>query len=122
MIYQGLEQYEIERGALPHATFFPDDPKQDSDSLPVILSAYCNAPDLFVCPASPRACQQRGLCYIWNVELNGRKISDFKEPVWMLTEINALSGQVPAPHWRSYHVLHTDGTVRAQRHPPDTLR
>ncbi|OGV42554.1 MAG: hypothetical protein A2X46_04625 [Lentisphaerae bacterium GWF2_57_35] len=120
-LYSALEQYEIDRGMLPHVAFFPDDPKQDSDSLPTALAAYVAGPEIYICPATPKLFQDTGLTYVWNVELNGKKLRDSKEPVWILTEINALSDQVPAPHWRRYHILYTDGSVRHSRTPPKSL-
>lgn len=39
-------------------------------------------------------------------------------PRWIVTEINAMSPNVPAPHGSRYNVLYTDGSVRQQRIPP----
>lgn len=120
-LYTALEQYEIDRGLLPHLALFPDDPKQDSNSLLAALASYIASPELYICPATPQICRDTGLSYIWNVKLNGRKLREDREPLWMLTEINALSQEVPAPHGRCYHILYTDGTIRHSKQPPPGL-
>jgi hypothetical protein len=120
-IYKALEQYEIERGVLPHAAFFPDDPKQDSDSLITALAAYVAGNEVYICPAAALLIKETGLTYVWNVDLNGKKLRDSNDAVWMLTEINALSDQVPPPHWWRYHILYTDGTIHHSRTPPEGL-
>lgn len=121
-IYAVLEMYEIENGTLPSLALFPDDPKNDEDSLRVFLESQGVSGDLCLCPTSPRVVRETGLSYLWNVNLNGKKLSGFKDPEWMIVEINALSDQVPAPHYGAYHILYTDGRVEASREPPPELR
>ena len=120
-IYSALEMYEIERGTLPRLAFFPDDAKQDSDSLLTVLQPYGAGGHVCVCPASPSVHEAVGLTYVWNVQLNGRKLRG-GDPEWMLVEINALSPAVPAPHFGRYNILYTDGEVRLARHPPPGLQ
>lgn len=121
-IYNALEMYEIDRGSLPHLSFFPDDPKQDPASLPVVLQPYINEDSFAVCPSAPPALREQGLTYVWNVELNGRKLHAPGVSKWMLVEIQALSGSVPPPHEGYYHILYSDGQVERSKNPPPDLQ
>ena len=121
-IYAALELYEIDRGTLPRLAFFPDDPKQDPDSIVVALTPYGTTPDIYICPTAPSPHRELGLTYLWNTRLNGRKIPRASTPEWMLVEINALSDGVPASHMGYYNVLLTDGTVHREKDPPAGLR
>ena len=122
-IYRAMELYEVDRGILPTMAFFPDDPRQDTDSLRVILETYGVEPGAFVCPAMPDTLADLGLTYVWNVQLNGKRMhQEGDEPRWMLVEISALSIDVPAPHLRRYNVLFTDGTIQRMRYPLQELR
>lgn len=121
-IYNALELYEIDKGTLPRLAFFPDRPKTDRDSPLVVLRPYCSDPEVFVCPAAPAHYRQLGLTYIWNVALNGRKLRGMEPPVWVMTELQAMSDNVPAPHLGIYNVLFTDGHVRKMKTPPADLR
>lgn len=120
-VYRALEVYEIERGTLPSLAYFPDHPMEDSDSLRVVLEPYGLAPEKCVCPASHPVQRAEGLTYLWNVRLNGKRIPRGAQATWMLVDMNALSSDVPAPHWGGYHVLYSDGTVRRIRNPQREL-
>lgn len=121
-IYSALELYEVDRGTLPRLAFFPDDPKQDNDSLVTTLQPYRSGAEVYACPSAPANLKDLGLTYVWNVALNGKKLHAPGAPTWMLVEINSLSDQVPAPHFGRYHILYTDGRVRPSRTPPPGLR
>jgi prepilin-type N-terminal cleavage/methylation domain-containing protein len=121
-IYTALEMYEIDRGTLPRLAFFPNDPKQDADSLVTVIQPYTAGEGLTVCPALPEAQRALGLTYVWNVENNGRKLHPPGVPKWMLVEISALSESVPPPHRGHYHILYTDGQVELSDNPPADLR
>lgn len=122
-IYRALELFEYERGTLPALAFFPDNPFEDSDSLRVVLEPYGAGGSMCVCPHAPRALSELGLTYVWNVRLNGRKMPrDPAERDWMLVEISAVSGDVPAPHLGRYNVLYTDGTVERISEPQQQLK
>ena len=120
-IYRAMELYEIDRGTLPRLAFFPDDPKQDADSLRVALESYGADAEACGCPTAPDSQTDLGLTYVWNVKLNNRKIPRDSEPEWMLVEISALSADVPAPHLGQYNVLYTDGKVRRVKYPLQDL-
>ncbi len=121
-IYKALELYELDRGALPTLAYFPDDAFEDPDSLMVALTPFGIDHATAICPSSPGILEDIGLTYIWNVRLNGQKLSQTGEPQWMLVEMSALSADVPAPHMGRYNVLYTDGTIRQLRDPLQELR
>lgn len=116
-IYRALEMYEMERGSLPQLAYYPDSPLEDPDSLRTVLEAYGLDPEYCVCPASRRIQRAEGLTYLWNVKLNGLRIPRGGQPVWMLVDMEALGGGVPAPHFGGYNVLFSDGSVRRLREP-----
>lgn len=121
-IYTALENFEVDRGTLPRAAFYPDDPKQDNDSLPVTLQPYRVPSNIYICPSAPAVQKDTGLTYVWNVQLNGRKLHGSGAPAWMIVELNALSDAVPAPHFGAYNILYADGSVRRSKIPPVGLR
>lgn len=121
-IYTSLENFEIDRGTLPRAAFYPDDPKQDNDSLVVALQPYSTRQDMYICPTAPSVQKESGLTYVWNVQLNGRKLRGTGAPAWMMVELNALSDAVPTPHFGGYNILYADGSVLRSKTPPAGLR
>jgi len=121
-IYQALELFEMERGALPRLAYFPDEPMTDPDSIRVVLEEYGVDSSVWVCPAAHPKISNLGLSYVWNINLNGGNLKSYTERQWMLTEINALSPDVPSPHCTFYNVLYTDGTVERIRYPLDELK
>jgi hypothetical protein len=121
-VYRALELYEMERGTLPRLAYFPDNALEDGDSLRVVLEQYGASAAVCVCPHAPEAVAELGLSYLWNVRLNGKKISREDEPEWMLVDIQALSSDVSAPHLGRYSVLYTDGTVERISDPMEALR
>ncbi len=120
-IYNVFELYEVENGMLPTLAFYPDDPMGDDDSLRLFVEKQGLDGDCCICPSSPGVIRGAGLSYIWNVELNGNKLSCMDMPIWMLVEVHVLSDQVPAPHRRHYHLLYTDGTIERISKLPEEL-
>jgi prepilin-type processing-associated H-X9-DG protein len=110
-IYHAMEMYETDRGTLPHLAFFPDNPEEDPDSLRTVLESYGVDGNVAACPAVADVLAELGLTYVWNTELNGRKLPGEGQRTWMLVDLNALSPDVPAPHMGRYNVLYTDGKV-----------
>lgn len=121
-IYRALELYELDRGELPALAYYPDDPKEDPDSLRVVLESYGVDAISSVCPSAPASIAETGLSYIWNSALNGKKMPRSGEPVWLLVDITGLSVDVPAPHLRRYNVLYSDGRVRKVASPLRELK
>jgi hypothetical protein len=120
-IYQALELYDMERGALPRLAFFPDEPMTDPDSIRVALEEYGVDHECWICPASHPSIANTGLSYIWNVRLNSVSLRSLTERQWMLVEINALSRDVAAPHFGRYNVLFTDGQVERRSDIEDVM-
>ncbi len=120
-IYRALELYELERGTLPKLAFFPDQPAEDADSVRVVLQPFGMQPHHAICPSATRVEKELGLTYIWNTALNGQPIPR-DEPVWMLTEMDALSPDLPKTHVIRYNVLFSDGSVRRIRTPLGQLK
>jgi hypothetical protein len=121
-IYRALQLYELDRGTLPSLAYFPDNPKDDADSLCVVLEGYGTQPDTCICGGAPRVLREQGLTYVWNTALSGRKMPGESEPLWMLVDVAAVSPDVPAPHAGYYNVLYSDGVVRRTRFPLKELR
>lgn len=120
-IYQAIELFEMDRGSLPKLAFYPDEPLTDPDSIRVVLEEYGVDPAAWICPASHPKIAQIGLSYAWNTRLNGANLKSFEQRQWMLVEINAMSDDVPSPHFCCYNVLFTDGTVERIHDPAREL-
>lgn len=120
-IYRALEQYEVERGTLPTLAYFPDDPHGDVDSLRTVLENNGMETRSCVCPAVHPVLRELGLTYVWNIALNGTRMTRSGTPKWMLVEMTAISSDLPAPHFRRYNVLYTDGSVKQSTAPLNEL-
>ncbi len=121
-IYRALDLYEADRGKLPPLAFYPDEPMDDAASLRVALASYGVEADACICPCHPRILKETGLTYIWNATLSDKPIPRSGEPVWMVVDMTALSGEVPSPHYGGYRALFSDGVVRTVRDPLRSLR
>ena len=122
LIYMALEWYEMENGQLPQLAFFPENPREDGDSLLVALSRYGVNESMTICPSAPESIQELGLNYIWNVRLNGGRLHQHGVREWVLVNIHALSASVPLPHPAGYSILYSDGLVEWSKAPPAGLR
>lgn len=120
-IYGALEMYEINHGVLPNLAFYPDNPKHAPDSLLVVLDPYAFGSDLGYCPSSHPLIRDRGLSYVWNIRMNGKKLHAAPDAPWLITEISALSDQVRPPHRGQYLILYADGRIARSRTPPPGL-
>ncbi len=120
-IYSALEMYEINHGVLPNLAFYPDNPKHAPDSLLVVLDPYAFGSDLGYCPSSHPVIRERGLSYVWNIRMNGKKLHAAPDAPWLITEIAALSDQVSPPHRGHYLILYADGRIVRSQTPPDGL-
>jgi prepilin-type processing-associated H-X9-DG protein len=117
-IYQALQAYTAEHGAYPELAFYPDNPLADANSILVTLAPYGLSPTDLLCPGTAPALRQTGNTLLWNVRLGGIPPDQQMNPQWIVTEINAMSPNVPPPHGKHYNILYTDGSVRSQRIPP----
>lgn len=120
-IYLALEMYELDHGSLPHMAFFPDDAWLSADSMLVVLDPYGVTGNTGMCPSAHDTVQTYGLSYIWNANLNGKTLHELDANTWLVTELNALSDQVRAPHLGRYTTLYADGRILRSRRKPDDL-
>jgi len=120
-IYLILTLYEWEKGQLPSFELFPEDPKLDEQSILQVLEPFGLDPEKLVCPAAPQAVKRHGVSYLWNPALNHGSLRDRNEVTWVLVDVQALDDAVQGPHFGTYMVLFTDGTVERTRHPPHSL-
>ncbi|MGM0493596.1 MAG: H-X9-DG-CTERM domain-containing protein, partial [Armatimonadota bacterium] len=69
---------------------------------------------MFICPASPQAIQQRGISYVYNDRLGGKVPDQIPNPAgtWLMMDINVVSDQVPPAHNGGCNVLFVDGHVK----------
>jgi hypothetical protein len=105
---------------LPEAAFYPkDDPKTDPKSLLVLLKDKVS-PEMLVCSTAPKALQEKGLTFLWNDKLNGRSLT-MTEKTWVMVEMNCLADNPVPPHKGKYHVLYSDGSVKAVDKPPQEI-
>ncbi len=120
-IYMALELYELDHGSLPHMAFYPHAPWLDADSMLVVLDPYAITSEIGLCPGAHEVVRYQGLGYIWNANLNGKELQAQDPDTWLVTEINALSEDVPRPHLGRHLVLYADGRVERTRRPPAGL-
>lgn len=120
-IFRAIELHEMDRGVLPSLAYYPDEPRENTESLRVALENYGVDADACVCPAMPATLRDTGLTYIWNPALNGQKLPA-GAPVWMVVDMTALSADLPPPHRGGYHVLYSDGSVKRISDPLRQLR
>lgn len=120
-IYLALELYELDHGTLPHMAFYPDDAWHSPDSMLVVLDPYAITSEIGICPGSHDIVRTHGLSYIWNANLNGRKLHEQDPETWVVTKLSALSDQVPAPHLGRYITLYANGHIARSRRPPGRL-
>ena len=115
-VYGLLKRYDAKHGGLPRATFFPENPRTDPDSLVVLLGKEAG-PHL-VCPTCGPDFHRLGLNYVWNEKLSGKRLSNIKDAskTWLMMDFvgthtymvrNRFCG-----HLGKVNVLYADGTVR----------
>ncbi len=117
-----IQMFEIDKGKLPNAKFFPEDPNKDPRSIKVIFKEY-NLPDeIFICPISPQELKDIGLTYLWNDEVNRLSIYNIQNPsqTWLMTDITAAYEEISA-HRGGYNVLYADFHVDWVPSPPFKL-
>lgn len=116
-LYRLLRDYEKKNGILPPAAFYPRRPRQDADSLQVILGEAAR-PFLRGPAAGPDMDEFGWPGYIWNSTVSAKKLADIAEPkkTWLLMNFVAphpwMVAQGHAGHRGGVNVLLADGTVR----------
>lgn len=121
-IYQYLSLYERENGRLPSFELYPEELRENQESL---LNRLGTLPgfdsDWLVCPGAPAILKSQGITYLWNTSLNQSSLTLRKEITWVLVDMQALDDQVAGPHFGHYHILYTDGRVERSASPPHSL-
>jgi hypothetical protein len=120
-IYSAFELYEFSEGRLPDLDFYPNSPLTGSQSIVTALAKYGLHPSDCVCPAGGHSLREAGLSYLWNPRLSGRPLGSFRQPEWMLVEIQAMNPKLAPPHLGHYHILYTDGAVRSELSIPHDI-
>jgi prepilin-type processing-associated H-X9-DG protein len=111
-----IEQYETQHGVLPPATFFPERPLQDEDSLLVLLGEA--ARPLLLCPTVGEDLQHIGLHYVWNQRLGGKQLSEITDPsnTWVMADFVIAHDWMTKNHFCGHrggvNILYADGSVR----------
>lgn len=115
-----LQMYVISNDKYPNAAFFPKDPFAGQDSIRVILEGHASAPrvgrrgggaSIWVCPSEPEALKKKGLTYVYNDALAGKRNLRNPSKKWVLIEVNCVSAKAPKPHPGGYNILFADGHV-----------
>ncbi|MFW6156293.1 MAG: prepilin-type N-terminal cleavage/methylation domain-containing protein [Armatimonadota bacterium] len=101
---------------LPRAWFYPPDPPHRTRNqyhLANVMSSEVPS-QMFICPASPQAIQQRGISYVYNDQLGGKVPDQIPNPAgtWLMMDINVVSDEVPPAHNGGCNVLFVDGHVK----------
>ena len=104
-----LEMVAMDNSGLPNARFFPSSP-DDPYGIHNILKSYLT-PQLFYCPCIPDQLNKYGTNYIWNDTLNGKNKDTVDSSTWIMTEMTAVSKDVPPPHEKGFAILYADGHV-----------
>ena len=137
-----LAYYVIDEGKLPDATFYPENPEKDSDSILVILRKKYKGVNkrLFLCSSAPEKLKKKGLTYLWNDACSGKQPERIKDrgKTWLMIEIHALGKvrledlekkdrkkvpekmlrRIPAPHRGKYTILYADGHIAHVKEVP----
>ena len=102
-----IQMYELEHGVLPNAAFYPKDPLNGADSIMRIVGG---PKQMWQCPGLPDRLRERGLNFIYNDELAGKRANSASKQ-WLLIEMNCVSHKAPHAHPGGYNVLFADGRV-----------
>jgi prepilin-type processing-associated H-X9-DG protein/prepilin-type N-terminal cleavage/methylation domain-containing protein len=112
-----IMQYELANGAMPDAAFYPKDPLNGGDS---IMRLVGGPKEMWACPGLPDRLRDRGLTYVYNDELAGKRWGNSKH--WVLIEMNCVSHIAPHAHPGGYNVLFADGHVITTPRLPKTIQ
>ena len=107
-----LMMYQLENDCYPKAAFYPKDPAKGQDSIRVILGGD---PRLWICPGLPKKIQQKGLSFVYNTNIAGKRNLRNPHKKWVLIEVNCVSKKAPPPHPGGYNILFADGHVIASK-------
>jgi prepilin-type processing-associated H-X9-DG protein len=117
-LYMGIQMYSDSNGSLPDAKFFSEHPKKDTKSLYNVLDASYQP--LLVCPVFPQSLKDKGCTYLYNDSLAGQSLDNVADArkTWLMTELNAVSNNIPMPHPGGFEILYADGHIEATKTIP----
>ncbi len=120
-IYMGLTMYDMMHGGLPRARFYSEQPKRDPQSIVRMLGSEYE-PTL-ICPVFPDKIKEAGLTYLYNDTLAGLSLDMVPNPreTWLITEMNAVTDEVPMPHPGGFHILYADGRIEVTTDRPEVF-
>ena len=146
-IGQMLMMYQMDNRAYPKAAFYPKDPLNGDDSIRVILAGKGGSANvkstggsglgglagriggasgggvggMFVASAMPAALQEKGLTYVYNDAIAGKKNIANPSKTWVLIDMTCVSPDVAPPYRNGYNVLMADGRVITTKRLPDSI-
>jgi prepilin-type processing-associated H-X9-DG protein/prepilin-type N-terminal cleavage/methylation domain-containing protein len=110
--------HQLENGTFPKAAFYPKDPLNGADSIMRIIGG---PEKMWQCPGLPDRLRQRGLNYVYNAELGGKRAGNASKQ-WLLIEMNCVSHLAPHAHPGGYNVLFADGHVITTSRLPKSIQ
>lgn len=122
-IGQSIMMYQTGEGKYPAASFFPDKPFEDDNSIVKILEdSGAGIPrEMWICPSAPGKLRERGLTFIYNDAFAGRQSLPRPEKAWVLIEVNCVSKKIAPPHPDGYNIVFADGHVITSRSLPPSI-
>ncbi|MCM8785689.1 MAG: hypothetical protein NC827_06830 [Candidatus Omnitrophica bacterium] len=112
-IYQGIVMFVQDNDCLPNAKFFPSS-QNDEKGIHNILKSYGIKGKVLFCPSLPDQLNKYGTNYIWNDNVNGKRLENLLPTIWLLTEMTAVSKDIPPPHSGRYSVIYSDGSATTE--------
>jgi len=115
-LYELIKKYEQENGKLPDATWFPEHPYDDTDSIAVILGEK-SLPYL-TCPTCAPDFSRAKINYLWNQQFSGKKLSEINAPAnkWLMMDFVGIHKWMvevrSCGHQGGVNILYADGSVR----------
>lgn len=110
-IYKAIVMFEMDNNYLPNAKFFPSS-SSDPKGLNNILIQYGVAGTIFYCPSIPEQLNRYGTNYIWNDTTNNRTTDSLPPNTWLMTEMTAVSKNIPGPHTGRFSILYAGGNAQ----------
>lgn len=110
-IYQSVSMFAMDHGTVPDAKFFPSS-QTDPKGIPHILAQYGARGGVLFCPSIPPQLNTYGTNYIWNDTLNNKHLDSVPSTTWLMTEMTAVSKNIPAPHTGGFNILFAGGNAQ----------
>ncbi|GEM_PF-811715 len=109
-IYKAAYMFSMDNGVMPPAIFFPSS-ESDPHGFHNILAQYGVVKGILFCPSLPEQVNVNGTNYIWNDTVSGKNADTFPSSTWLMTEMTAVSKNIPAPHTGGFGILYVGGNA-----------